>query len=26
RCKEKFQNIWENVCWKMTWLKPDNLT
>ncbi|KAM9060539.1 uncharacterized protein AAG666_023784 isoform 1-T1 [Megaptera novaeangliae] len=26
RYKGKFQNVWEKVCWKMTWLKPDNLT
>ncbi|TEA32352.1 hypothetical protein DBR06_SOUSAS5210044, partial [Sousa chinensis] len=26
RCKGKFQNIWEDISWKITWSKPDNLT
>lgn len=26
RSKGKFQNIWENICWKIIWSKPDNLT
>lgn len=26
RCKGTFQNTPDNIGWKMTWLKPDDLT